>query len=85
MAAFPVRVLHALGAPVLFVSNAAGGIAADYEPGNLMLIRDHINLSFHNPLIGPVVPGDERFPDMSDPWDPELRALMDGFHNIIRR
>jgi purine-nucleoside phosphorylase len=76
MAAFPVRVLHALGTPVLFVSNAAGGIAADFEPGDLMLIRDHINLSFQNPLIGPVVPGDERFPDMSDPWDPELRALM---------
>jgi purine-nucleoside phosphorylase len=40
-----------------------------------MLIADHINLSFRNPLFGPVLPGDERFPDMSDPYDRELRAL----------
>ena len=40
-----------------------------------MLIADHINLTFRNPLIGPVLPGEERFPDMSDPYDKALRAL----------
>jgi purine-nucleoside phosphorylase len=39
-----------------------------------MLIADHINLMFRNPLVGPVAEGDERFPDMSDPYDPQLRA-----------
>ena len=73
---FPVRVLHALGAPVLLLSNAAGGIRRSMKPGDLMIIRDHVNLTFHNPLIGPVVPGDERFPDMSEPWDPALRKLL---------
>jgi purine-nucleoside phosphorylase len=76
MSAFPVRVLHALGAPVLLLSNAAGGIRRTLNPGDLMIIRDHVNLTWQNPLIGPVVPGDERFPDMSDPWDPQLRALL---------
>jgi purine-nucleoside phosphorylase len=41
-----------------------------------MIIRDHVNLTWQNPLMGPVVPGDERFPDMSDPWDPALRASL---------
>jgi purine-nucleoside phosphorylase len=76
MTAFPVRVLHALGAPTLLLSNAAGGIRRTMKPGDLMIIRDHVNLTWRNPLTGPVVPGDERFPDMSDPWDPALRALL---------
>lgn len=76
VAAFPVRVLHALGAHTLLLSNAAGGIRRSMKPGDLMIIRDHVNLSWRNPLIGPVVPGDERFPDMSDPWDPGLRRLL---------
>lgn len=75
-AAFPVRVLHALGARTLLLSNAAGGIRRSMKPGDLMIIRDHVNLTWHNPLTGPVVQGDERFPDMSDPWDPALRALL---------
>jgi purine-nucleoside phosphorylase len=75
LAAFPARVMHALGAPVLVVSNAAGGIRRTFDPGTLMLIGDHINLTFRNPLIGPVQRGDDRFPDMSAPYDPELRAL----------
>ncbi len=74
--AFPVRVLHALGAPVLLLSNAAGGIRRSMQPGELMIIRDHVNLTFQNPLIGPVIPGDERFPDMSEPWDRALRRLL---------
>jgi purine-nucleoside phosphorylase len=76
MSAFPVRVLHALGAPVLLLSNAAGGIRRSFNPGDLMIIRDHVNLTWQNPLTGPVVPGDERFPDMSEPWDPALRTLL---------
>ena len=72
LAAFPVRVMHALGAPVLFVSNAAGGIRRTFRSGDLMLIRDHLNLMFRNPLIGAVEAGDERFPDMSGPYDVEL-------------
>jgi purine-nucleoside phosphorylase len=74
--AFPVRVLHALGASTLLLSNAAGGVRRSFKPGDLMIIRDHINLTWRNALIGPVVPGDERFPDMSDPWDPALRKLL---------
>ena len=50
----------------LIVSNAAGGVNRLWQPGDLMLIRDHINLMFRNPLIGPLEPGDLRFPDMSD-------------------
>jgi purine-nucleoside phosphorylase len=72
LAGFPVRVLHALGAPVLFVSNAAGGIRRTFRAGDLMLIRDHLNLMFRNPLIGAVEPGDIRFPDMSEPYDAVL-------------
>lgn len=74
--AFPIRVLHALGARVLLLSNAAGGVRRTFRPGDLMVIADHINLSFRNPLIGPVVPGDARFPDMSDPWDRDLRTRL---------
>ncbi|CAN5860002.1 purine-nucleoside phosphorylase [soil metagenome] len=72
LAGFPVRVMHALGAPVLFVSNAAGGIRRTFRAGDLMLIRDHLNLMFRNPLTGGVEAGDERFPDMSAPYDAAL-------------
>ena len=75
-AAFPVRLLHALGAPVLVVSNAAGGVRRTFVPGQLVVIEDHINLAFLNPLVGPVVGGDIRFPDMSDPYDRELRKAI---------
>ena len=75
LAGFPTRVLHALGARTLVVSNAAGGARETLKPGTVMLIRDHVNLMFRNPLIGPLEPGDTRFPDMSDPYDSDLRAL----------
>lgn len=78
VAAFPVRVVHALGAKVLFVSNAAGGIRRDFTPGTLMMITDHLNLQFRNPLEGLVEPGDLRFPDMSAPYAPRLQALLDA-------
>ena len=74
----PVRIARAIGARILFVSNAAGAIRPDLEPGTLMILRDHINLSWHNPLIGPVAPGDTRFPDMSAPYD---RALGVAFRD----
>lgn len=76
IAALPVRLAHALGVRTLFVSNAAGGIRRSFRVGDLMLIRDHINLMWRNPLAGPVVAGEVRFPDMSAPWDGELLALM---------
>ena len=73
---FPVRVLHALGARRLIVSNACGGMNPLWGPGDLVLLSDHINLLGDNPLVGS---NDERlgprFPDMSAPYDPELRAL----------
>ena len=75
-AAFPVRVLHALGARVLFVSNAAGGIRRSLSPGDLMIIEDHLNLMFRNPLLGAVQRGDRRFPDMSAAWSPRLVSLL---------
>lgn len=73
---FPVRVLHALGVRSLIVSNACGGMNPLWGPGDLVLLSDHINLLGDNPLVGS---NDERlgprFPDMSAPYDPELRAL----------
>jgi len=75
LAAFPARVVHALGASTLIVSNAAGGVNRLWQPGDLMLIRDHINLMFRNPLTGPAEAGDLRFPDMSAPYDAGLAEI----------
>jgi purine-nucleoside phosphorylase len=77
-AAFPVRVVHALGARTLFLSNAAGGVRRTFRPGDLMIIADHLNLMFRNPLIGANEPGEPRFPDMSAPWSPRLSALLEA-------
>ena len=76
LAAFPARVLAALGAEVLFVSNAAGGVRRTFRPGISWSSADHVNLTGQNPLFGAVEPGDLRFPDMSDPYDPELRGAL---------
>ena len=69
----PVRVAVALGVEVLIVTNAAGGIDGKLGPGDLMLIEDQINLTFHSPLAGPVYGEGHRFPDMSAPYDPVLQ------------
>lgn len=82
---FPVRVLRALGASTLVVSNACGGMHPLWAPGDLMLIADHINLLGDNPLVGP---NDDRlgprFPDMSEPYDGKLRAVARTVANDLR-
>jgi purine-nucleoside phosphorylase len=75
--ALPTRVMLGLGARTLIVTNAAGGINRTFRAGDLMLIDDHINFMGRNPLTGPVVDGDTRFPDMSRPYDPSLQALAE--------
>jgi purine-nucleoside phosphorylase len=75
VAALPVRTFAALGVKTLLLTNAAGGIRRTFAQGAVMLIADHINLTFRNPLLGRVLPGEERFPDMSDPYDSSLRGL----------
>jgi purine-nucleoside phosphorylase len=73
--ALPVRVMAALGIRTVILTNAAGGIRRTFSRGALMMIADHVNLTFRNPLTGPALPGEERFPDMSQPYDAALRAL----------
>lgn len=75
---FPVYVMHALGVDKLMVTNAAGGMNAQFTPGDIMIIRDHINFTGDNPLIGPN--DDElgpRFPDMSQAYTSQLRELAE--------
>ena len=75
----PTRLMRLLGAEILFLTNAAGGVNTSFHAGDLMLIRDHIALFAPNPLIGPNI--DElgtRFPDMSSVYDVELQ-------NVIRK
>lgn len=73
---FPIRVMKALGIRGLLVTNAAGGVNTSYEPGELMLIADHLNMTGTNPLIGPNQNElGVRFPDMSEAYSKRLRAV----------
>lgn len=74
---FPIRVMKSLGVKLLFVTNAAGGVNKAYEPGDLMLIADHINWGFDNPLIGKNydILG-QRFPDTSTVYHKNYRDLI---------
>jgi purine-nucleoside phosphorylase len=73
----PVLLFHALGARVVILTNAAGGLDPSFGPGTLMVMRDHINLTGRSPLMGPNA--DElgpRFPDMTNAWSPQLRERL---------
>jgi purine-nucleoside phosphorylase len=70
-----LRAILALGANTVVLTNAAGGLSPDFEPGDVMLITDHLNLSGDNPLRGPNLDRfGTRFPEMTDAYDPALRA-----------
>ena len=73
----PVLLMGRLGAKVIVLTNAAGGVDPSYGPGTLMIVRDHINLTGRTPLLGRNA--DEigpRFTDLTDVWDPRLRARL---------
>ncbi len=73
----PIRLMGLMGARVLFLTNASGGVNMGYQAGDFMMIQDHISCMIPSPLIGP---NDEtlgpRFPDMSDPYDSRLREII---------
>ena len=71
----PVFLLHRMGVRTLIVTNAAGGANRSYAPGQLVLIRDHVNLMGAHPLRGPNTGLGPRFPDMTNAYHPDLRAL----------
>ncbi len=75
----PVFLLHGLGVRTLIVTNAAGAVNLDYKPGELVLIRDHVNLMGVNPLRGPNIADlGPRFPDMSEAYSLQLRQLVNN-------
>lgn len=74
---YPIRTIAKLNIKNLFITNASGGINSDFHPGDLVLIKDHINLTGRNPLIGPNQEElGTRFPDMSTAYNPELMSLV---------
>ena len=80
---FPTRVVKQLGAQYLVVTNAAGGVNTNFEPGTLMVMTDHINLMGGNPLRGPNVEDlGPRFPDMSEAYD---RKYLEGMSQCASR
>lgn len=74
----PVRLAHRLGARILVVTNASGAFNKKFHPGDLLLIDDHINLQFRNPLHGPKLPADSRWPDMGYAYDRDLCDLAES-------
>ena len=84
--ALPIRVLALLGARTAIITNASGGLNPAFRPGTIMVLADHINLLPDNPLRGPNVDvWGERFPDLSTPYDPDLRRLaldLAGRHGL---
>jgi purine-nucleoside phosphorylase len=73
----PVLLFHALGATMVVLTNAAGGLDPSFGPGTLMVMTDHINLTGRSPLMGPNADElGERFPDLTDAWSPRLRARL---------
>jgi len=73
----PVLLFKALGARVVVLTNAAGGLDPSFGPGTLMVMTDHINLTGRSPLTGPNADGlGPRFPDMTEAWSPRLRARL---------
>jgi purine-nucleoside phosphorylase len=75
----PVLLFRRLGAKAVILTNAAGGLDPSFGPGTLMVIRDHLNLTGENPLIGRNADGiGPRFPDMTDAWSPRLRTALHG-------
>jgi purine-nucleoside phosphorylase len=81
---YPVRVLGRLGVSTVILTNAAGAVNKGYRPGDFMALADHLNLTGRNPLMGPNDPDlGPRFPDMSEPYDRELRAkAVAGFRKV---
>ncbi len=75
---FPIRVMAAMGVKTLLISNAAGGLNPIFQPGDLVLISDHINLTGQNPLRGDnVEEWGPRFPDMTEPYSRELIQMAE--------
>ena len=74
----PIQVVDALGAKILVVTNAAGGINPQYKPGDLMIIEDHINFMGTNPLIGGANGNGVKFIDMTTAYSPRLREKLDA-------
>ena len=73
----PVLLMSKLGARIVVLTNAAGGVNPEFGAGTLMAITDHLNLTGHSPLVGPNAPDiGFRFPDMTDVWDAELRLRL---------
>lgn len=75
---YPINVTHALGAKILIVTNAAGGINPQYNPGDLMIIEDHINMMGVNPLIGSANGNGVKFVDMTQAYSSRLREKLEA-------
>ncbi|UCF63399.1 MAG: purine-nucleoside phosphorylase [bacterium] len=75
--AYVVRLMARLGVKLLFVTNAAGGVNRAFKPGDLMLITDHINFLFRNPLMGKVVNSESRWTDMYDAYDNHFSRVIE--------